>query len=128
MKYSPDMLATRIRKIRMIRGWKQSNVASDMNITQQAYSFFEKAHNSPRIDTLDRFCKIMKIEISFLLAFEIPITQENIDKYGTKGLADFINEHKTLRQKLEFFNNLNSTNTLNPRAERSRFISIAAGQ
>ena len=122
------MLATRIRKIRMLRGLKQSNVANDMNITQQAYSFFEKAHNSPRIDTLDRFCKIMKIEIGFLLAFEIPITQENIDKYGAKGLSDFINEHKTLRQKLEFFNNLNSTTTLNPRDQRSRFISIAAGQ
>ena len=113
------MLATRIRKIRMLRGLKQSNVANDMNITQQAYSFFEKAHNSPRIDTLDRFCKIMKIEIGFLLAFEIPITQENIDKYGAKGLSDFINEHKTLRQKLEFFNNLNSTSTLNPRDQRS---------
>ena len=99
-----------------------------MNITQQAYSFFEKAHNSPRIDTLDRFCKIMKIEISFLLAYEIPITQENIDKYGTKSLADFINEHQILIQKLEFFNNLKSnTNTLHPRADRSRFISIAAG-
>ena len=121
------MLATRIRKIRMLRGLKQSNVAHDMNITQQAYSFFEKAHNSPRIDTLDRFCKIMKIEIGFLLAFEIPITQENMDKYGTKGLSDFINEHKTLRQKLEFFNNLNSTNTVATRGERSRFISIAAG-
>lgn len=122
------MLAKRIRKIRMIRGWKQSNIANDMHITQQAYSFFEKAHSSPRIDTLERFCKIMKIELSFLLAYDIPVTEDSIDKYGTTGFADLIIEHKILKQKLEFLSNLNITNTIHPQAERTRYVSIAAGQ
>jgi transcriptional regulator with XRE-family HTH domain len=121
------MIATRMRKVREVKGWKQSAVADSMKITQQAYSFLEQGHGSPRIDTLKRFCEVMKIEISYLLAFDVQVTEENIEKYGTKGFADLITEHKRLEQKLEFFNYLIKTNNNEAVSEKSRTMALAAG-
>ncbi len=121
------MIASRMRKTREIRGWKQSAVADSMNITQQAYSFLEQGHGSPRIDTLKRFCDVMKMELSFLLAFDVPVTEENLEKYATKGFADLISEHKRLEQKLEFFNYLIKTNSAEQLMEKTRPVAMAAG-
>jgi transcriptional regulator with XRE-family HTH domain len=121
------MIAIRMRKVREVRAWKQSAVADSMKITQQAYSFLEQGHGSPRIDTLNRFCEVMKIDISFLLAFDVAITEETMEKYGTKGFADLINEHKRLDQKLEFFNYLIKTNTPEGLAEKTRSMAMAVG-
>ncbi len=121
------MIASRMRKIRELHSWKQSAVAVAMNITQQAYSFLEQGHGSPRIDTLNRFCEVMKIELSFLLAYDVPVTEENIEKYATKGFAELIGEHKRLEQKLEFFNYLvkNSTDSA---AEKPKTVAMVAGR
>ena len=64
------MLQDRIRKIREHRGYKQSAVASEMKITQQAYSCLETKAGNLKMETMQRFCDVMKIETSFLLAFE----------------------------------------------------------
>ena len=119
------MLAARMREIRMVREWKQNYVAKEMEISQQAYSFFEKASNSPKIDTLMRFCEVMKIDISFLFAFEVPVTKENIDKYGSNGFAYLIIEHNKLTHKLEFLKNLNK---IHAQGEKLRYIPLASGQ
>ena len=115
------MIATRMRKVREAKGWKQSAIADAMKITQQAYSFLEQGNGSPRIDTLKRFCEVTKVEISYLLAFDVPVTEESIEKYGTKGFSDLIQEHKKLEQKLEFFNYLIKNNT-------NGAVAMAAGQ
>jgi transcriptional regulator with XRE-family HTH domain len=99
-------IAPRIRKIREVRGWKQAAVASAMSITQQAYSFLEQGYGSPRISTLERFCDVMKVEVHFLLAQDVPITEENIEKYGGKGFFDLINNYRQMEQKLEVYHHL----------------------
>jgi transcriptional regulator with XRE-family HTH domain len=99
-----------------------------MKVTQQAYSFLEQGHGSPRIDTLTRYCEVMKIDINFLLAFDLPVSEENIEKFGTKGYSELIAENKRLEQKLEFFNYLIKTNSAESLAEKTKAISIAAGQ
>jgi transcriptional regulator with XRE-family HTH domain len=122
------MIALRMKKVREVRGWKQSAVAQCMKVTQQAYSFLEQGHGSPRIDTLTRYCEVMQIDINFLLAFDLPVTEENIEKFGTKGYSELIAENKRLDQKLEFFNYLIKTNSAESLAEKTKAISIAAGQ
>jgi transcriptional regulator with XRE-family HTH domain len=121
------MIATRMRKVRELRGWKQAGVADSMKISQQAYSFLEQGYGNPRVDTLKRFCDVMKIEVSFLLAFDVNVTEESIERYGTKGFADLISEHKMLEQKLEFFNYLIKTNTAETLADKTRSLAMAAG-
>ena len=122
------MIADRMKRIREVRGWKQKAVADSMNITQQAYSFLELGHGSPRINTLKRFCEVMNVEISFLLSVDVDITEETIERYGKKGFSDLVAEHKKLEGKLEFFNYLVKSHSADSLAEKMHVISMASGQ
>ncbi len=102
-------IESRIRKIREIRGWKQSAVASSMNITQQAYSCLEQGASNARLETLNRFCHVMKVELPFLIATDVPVTEETMERFGTKSINDFFNNYRKLEQKLEIYEELLAT-------------------
>ncbi len=99
-------IATRIRKIREIRGWKQTAVASSMAITQQAYSCLEQGASNARLETLKRFCDVMNVELPFLIAVDVPITEETLGRFGQRNYNDFLMSYKKLEQKLEIFDEL----------------------
>ena len=99
-------IASRIRKIREIRGWKQTAVASSMNITQQGYSFLEQGANNARLETLKRFCDVMDVDLAFLVAIDVPITAETLAAFGEKNYNEFITTYKKLQQKLEVFDEI----------------------
>ncbi|MCW3126554.1 MAG: Immunity repressor protein [Bacteroidetes bacterium] len=115
-------IATRMRKVREVRGWKQSAVADSMKITQQAYSFMEQGNGSPRVDTLLRFCDVMKVELSFLLAHDVAVTEESVERYGMKTFGTLITEHEKLEQKVEFFNYILKNNTPNKIMEKTSLV------
>jgi transcriptional regulator with XRE-family HTH domain len=96
-------IAIRMRKVREVKGWKQSAVASSMHITQQAFSFLEQGSGSPRIDTLSRFCEVMDVQLHFLLAEDVPVTEETVVKYGTKSFSEFITDHMKLESGVDMF-------------------------
>ena len=100
------IIAARIRKIREIRGWKQVAVASAMKITQQAYSCLEQSANNARLDTLKRYCNVMNLEVAYLVATDIPVTEETLDRFGSTSYNDFLTSYKKLEQKLEIFDEL----------------------
>ena len=99
-------IASRIRKIREVRGWKQTAIASSLNITQQAYSCLEQGASNALLETLKRFCDVMKIELPFLIAVDVPITEETIERYGNKSYFEFISTYRKLEQKVEIFEEL----------------------
>ena len=80
-------IAPRFRKIREIRGWKQASVAAAMHTTQQSYSSLEQGTGYPKIDTLKRFCNVMNVQLHYLMAVDVPITEESLEKYGSKDFA-----------------------------------------
>ena len=96
-------IAIRMRKVREVKGWKQSAVASSMHITQQAFSFLEQGSGSPRIDTLSRFCEVMNVQLHFLMAEDVPVNEETVIKYGTKSFSEFITDHTNLEHGVEVF-------------------------
>ncbi len=123
-------IASRIRKIREVRGWKQTAIASSMNITQQAYSCLEQGASNARLETLKRFCDVMKVELPFLIATDVPITEETIERYGNKSYYEFISTYRKLEQKVEIFeelltgaekqmNNNNNNNNLSASVRRA---------
>ena len=99
-------ISSRIRKIREIRGWKQTAVASSMNITQQAYSCLEQGAGNARLETLRRFCDVMNVELPFLIAVDVPVTDETLNRFGQKKYNEFLTAFKKLEQKLEIFDEL----------------------
>jgi len=103
-------IESRIRKVREIRGWKQAAVASSMNITQQAYSCLEQGAGNARLETLKRFCDVMKVELPFLIATDVPVTEETMEQFGSKSFYEFLNGFRKMEQKLEIYEELLSNN------------------
>lgn len=101
-------ITTRMKKVREVKGWKQSAVAASMQITQQAFSYLESGGGSPRIDTLTRFCDVMNVQLNFLLAVDLPVTEETVNKYGTKSFSELVNYHSNLESNTERFNRVMS--------------------
>ena len=102
-------IESRIRKVREIRGWKQAAVASSMNITQQAYSCLEQGASNARLETLKRFCDVMEIELPFLVATDVPVTDESIARFGTKSFNEFLANFDKMEKKLEIYEELLSS-------------------
>ena len=100
------IIASRIRKIREIRGWKQVAVATAMNITQQAYSCLEQGANNARLETLRKYCNVMNVELAYLVATDVPVTEETLDRFASTNYNDFLVSYKKLEQKLEIFDEL----------------------
>jgi transcriptional regulator with XRE-family HTH domain len=100
------IIASRIRKIREIRGWKQTAIASSMNITQQAYSCLEQGAGNARLETLKRFCNIMNVELSYLIAVDVPVTEETLERFGSKSYNEFLTGFRKMEQKLEIYEEL----------------------
>ncbi len=102
-------IESRIRKVRELRGWKQAAVASSMNITQQAYSCLEQGASNARLETLKRFCDVMEIELPFLVATDVPITDETMARFGAKTFNHFLDNFNKMEKKLEIYEELLSS-------------------
>jgi transcriptional regulator with XRE-family HTH domain len=99
-------IAARIRKIREIRGWKQAAVATSMGITQQAYSCLEQNASNARLDTLKRFSNVVGVELSYLVALDVPVTDETLQRFGSIKFSETLGAFKKLEHKLEIFDDL----------------------
>jgi transcriptional regulator with XRE-family HTH domain len=99
-------IAERIRKIREIRGWKQAAVAMSMGITQQAYSCLEQNASNARLDTLKRYAAVAGVELSYLVALDVPVTEETLQRFGSTKFSEFLTGYKKLEHKLEIFDDL----------------------
>jgi len=82
-----------------------------MNISQQAYSCLEKNASHARLDTLKRFCNAVGIELSYLVALDVPVTEETLQRFGNVQFSEFLSSYKKLEQKLEIFDDLLRINT-----------------
>lgn len=99
-------LPNRLRKIREYRGMKQSAVAQEMNVTQQAYSCLETRAGNVKMETMQRFCDVMKIELSFLLAYDIPVNDENLMMFDRINFSQVVDEYKKMTNRLSVYEEL----------------------
>jgi len=106
-------LSERIRKIREIRGLKQSNVARELNITQQSYGNLENRNNNPKLETLNKFCEVVKIPLSFLLDPTIPINDENVALFSEKSMGEIYSNYKNILDRLEYYEELRAKKGVN---------------
>jgi transcriptional regulator with XRE-family HTH domain len=93
-------IAVRMKKVREVMGWQQATVASSMQISQQAFSFLEQGSGSIRIDFLSKFCEVMNVQLHYLMAVDVPVTRETLEKYGSISFSQFIADHDHLQQGL----------------------------
>lgn len=99
-------IGLRIRKIRELSGKTQGEVAKLLNISQQAYSYLEQAADNAQLDTLRRFCRVMQVDIAYLISDNMPITEETLNKYGRKDFAAIIADNEELEKRSEVWHDL----------------------
>ncbi len=99
-------LQERLRRIREYRGYKQAAAAQEMNISQQAYSCLETKGGNLKMETMIRFCEVMKIELSFLLAFDVNVNDENMKMFDELNLSGVVSEYKKLQNRIAVYEEL----------------------
>ncbi len=99
-------ISERIRKIREYRGLKQVTVANDMHISQQAYSWLERKSGNIKMETLKKYCAVIKVDLPFLLATDIPVTEENMKTFDALNYSLVFEEYKKMRRKAETYEDL----------------------
>jgi len=99
-------ISERIRKIREYRGLKQATVANDMHITQQAYSWLERKSGNIKVETLKKFCLAMQVDLPFLVATEIPVTDENMRMFDKLQYAVVFEDYKKISNKMQVYEDI----------------------
>ena len=91
-------LAERVKKARELKGFRQNQMAKAMGISQQSYYSFERSADLAKVKTLKRFCNTLNIELSFLMAEDIPVTYDNLTRYGTCKYNDVIKDYEKYKR------------------------------
>ena len=94
-------IGQRIKQVREFHHWKQSTVAKLMQVSQQGYSALERGISFPRIDTIKKFCDVMNIQVYYFLSLDVPVTEENMQKYAARPLKDVIAEVKQMESQID---------------------------
>ncbi len=83
-------IPNRIKTIRKNLDLKQTYVAYKMGITQQCYSVIESGKKSYTYNTIVKVAQALEINPLFILAGDIPITNETIDLFRRKTISEVV--------------------------------------
>jgi|SRR5690625_175725 len=77
-----NLLGEKIRKIRELKGYSQQYVASQLNISQRAYSKLEREEIKLDWDRIYQISKILEIEPVDLISFDDSFIFNNCQQSG----------------------------------------------
>lgn len=60
-----EKIGKQLKELRLSRGWRQSEVADKVSLSRPAISNIEAGRRALTISTLQRFCEIYHIDISY---------------------------------------------------------------
>ncbi len=84
------MLSTRIRELRLARGWNQILLAQKLQVSKQAVSNWENDNIQPSIDMLVRLADVFGVTTDYLLG------REAIPRLDIRGLSPDVAAHFSL--------------------------------
>ena len=86
-------IGSRLKKLRMDRGYKQEYLADILEVSQKTYSNMENDKSSISIDTLKKIAEEYKIDLLELLSNDTKIVQyNNSNEHGTFQSGIIINQ------------------------------------
>lgn len=88
-----------IRWIREAKGFNQDYVATQLNITQQAYSKLEKKPETMTLQRLKDLSKILQVSIVTLIGEDNVFVQQNYNQAGGKAATQMIFNSETDNEK-----------------------------
>ncbi len=99
-------LSERIKKLREFRGLKQVAIASEMHVTQQAYSSFETKSDNLQLGTLRKLSAVLRVDMFFLMATDIPITEETVSLFEQRSVSSLFAEMNVLKNKVATYDEI----------------------
>jgi len=78
-------IASKIRKIRELKGFSQEYVASRLEVTQNTYSKIERGETSLSVDKLAAICSILEVDFNTLFNFDENLIFNNCTQTGNFG-------------------------------------------
>ena len=58
-------IGRKLKELRLSRGWKQTDVADKVGLSRPAISNIESGKRALTLSTLQRFCEVFNVDISF---------------------------------------------------------------
>lgn len=78
-------VASKIKKIREIKGLSQEYVASKLDISQNTYSKIERGETSFNLDKLSAICEVLEIDFNTLFNFDENLIFNHCSQTGNFG-------------------------------------------
>jgi len=79
-------LSNNLKVFRIQNNMKQQDVADHLNITQEAYSHYEKGKREPNIDTLIKLAELFRVSVDVLIGRYVNVFDNNTDCKNLKAV------------------------------------------
>ena len=83
------MLKDRLRKARKARGWTQSQLAAQLNVSDATISRYEKGVRYPDLETLKRLADLLETSVDYLVAERPTDPDEELPPEARRCLEEF---------------------------------------
>lgn len=95
------MYGSKIRTIRLLRGYSQEHMAEKMGIDQSAYSRIENNNQKLTVQQLETIAKELGVSIQDITNHEPVIINNNSSTIGAQGhIENFYNDQKDMLEKI----------------------------
>lgn len=95
------MYGAKIRSLRLLRGYSQEYMASELDVTQTTYSRIETDKQKLTAPVLERLAQVLGVSVADITSNEPLIIQNNASNYGAQGrIENFFADQKELYQKM----------------------------
>lgn len=88
MGYATNRFSKRLKEVRETAGLTQAQLASELNVSRGAISYYEKGERTPDIEFLDTFAEYFNLPLEFALGYTDNIKLEHRNMYELYGLTD----------------------------------------
>lgn len=95
------MYGNKIRSLRLLRGYSQEYMATELEITQTTYSRIETDKQKLTAPMLELLAQVLGVSVPDITSNEPLIIQNNASNYGAQGrIENFFADQKELYQKM----------------------------
>lgn len=88
MGYATNCFSKRLKEVREAAGLTQAQLASELEVSRGAISYYEKGERTPDIEFLDKFSDYFNLPLDFAIGYTNNITVEHRNMYELYGLTD----------------------------------------
>lgn len=90
MQTAKELLGTRIREVRKLRGLSQEKLAEKVGVDPKQISRIEGGKSAPSLDTLEAIAKHLQVEMKDLFEFQHLVPEERVEDQALRllGLMD----------------------------------------